>query len=128
MTEDLPTVEPPAPLAEADGLFGLSTDAAHLNHGSYGAVPLPVQRVQERLRTEHELDPDDFFADLPARIAAARVRIAAELGTDAERLALVTNVTEAVAVALDTVPLVPGDRVLVTDHGYGAVTRAVARR
>ncbi|MGW2252486.1 aminotransferase class V-fold PLP-dependent enzyme [Kitasatospora sp. NPDC001660] len=128
MIEDLPTVEPPAPLAEADGLFSVSADAAHLNHGSYGAVPLPVQRVQERLRVEHELDPDDFFADLPARIAAARVRIAAELGTDPDRLALVTNVTEAVAIALDTVPLAPGDRVLVTDHGYGAVTRAVARR
>ncbi|MEU9043323.1 MULTISPECIES: aminotransferase class V-fold PLP-dependent enzyme [unclassified Kitasatospora] len=128
MTEDLKTAEPPAPLPAADGLFSVSTDAAHLNHGSYGAVPLPVQRAQERLRTEHELDPDGFFADLPARIAAARALIAAELGTDPDRLALVANVTEAVAIALDTLPLAPGDRILVTDHGYGAVTQAVARK
>ncbi|WP_308130118.1 aminotransferase class V-fold PLP-dependent enzyme [Kitasatospora aureofaciens] len=128
MSEDLRTVEPPAPLPEADGLFGVSADAAHLNHGSYGAVPVPVQRAQDRLRVEHELDPDGFFADLPARVGAARVRIAAELGTDPDRLALVTNVTEAVSIALDTIPLAPGDRVLVTDHGYGATTWAVARR
>ncbi|MFD8754159.1 aminotransferase class V-fold PLP-dependent enzyme [Kitasatospora sp. NPDC059577] len=128
MIEDLPTAGPPAPLPAAEGLFSVSADAAHLNHGSYGAVPVPVQRAQERLRTEHELDPDGFFADLPARIAAARTLIAAGLGTDPERLALVANVTEAVAIALDSLPLATGDRILVTDHGYGAVTRAVERK
>ncbi|MEU8924707.1 aminotransferase class V-fold PLP-dependent enzyme [Kitasatospora sp. NPDC048545] len=128
MIEDLPAAGPPAPLPAAEGLFSVSADAAHLNHGSYGAVPVPVQRAQERLRTEHELDPDGFFADLPARIAAARTLIAAGLGTAPERLALVANVTEAVAIALDSLPLATGDRILVTDHGYGAVTRAVERK
>ncbi|MFE4973966.1 aminotransferase class V-fold PLP-dependent enzyme [Kitasatospora sp. NPDC056651] len=128
MTEDLWTVEPPAPLPAADGLFSVSSQTAHLNHGSFGAVPVPVQRVQERLRVEHERDPDGFFADLPVRVAAARALIAAALGTDPDRLALVANVTEAVAIALDSVPLAPGDRILVTDHGYGAVTRAALRK
>ncbi|MGW3041489.1 aminotransferase class V-fold PLP-dependent enzyme [Kitasatospora sp. NPDC001159] len=128
MIDDLSTVDPPAPLPAAEGLFSVSPGAAHLNHGSYGAVPVPVQRVQERLRAEHELDPDGFFADLPDRIAGARVRIAAELTTDPERLALVANVTEAVAIALDSTPLAPGDRILVTDHGYGAVNQAAARK
>ncbi|MEV8328483.1 aminotransferase class V-fold PLP-dependent enzyme [Kitasatospora sp. NPDC056731] len=128
MIEDLWTVEPPAPLPAADGLFGISPDAAHLNHGSYGAVPVPVQRAQQRLRAEHELDPDGFFADLPARVGAARTRIAADLAVDPGRLALVSNVTEAVAIALDTIPFAPGDRILVTDHGYGVVTRAAERR
>ncbi|MBD0695569.1 hypothetical protein BG452_20770 [Streptomyces sp. CBMA123] len=122
------TAEPPAPLPAAEGLFSVSPQAAHLNHGSYGAVPLPVQRVQEALRAEQELDPDGFFADLPARIAGVRERIAAELATDPDRLALVANVTEAAAIALDSIPFAPGDRILVTDHGYGAVTEAVARR
>ncbi|MFD7579415.1 aminotransferase class V-fold PLP-dependent enzyme [Kitasatospora sp. NPDC059817] len=128
MIEDLWTVEPPAPLPAADGLFGISPDAAHLNHGSYGAVPVPVQRAQQRLHAEHELDPDGFFADLPARVGAARTRIAADLAVDPDRLALVSNVTEAVAIALDTIPFAPGDRILVTDHGYGVVTRAAERR
>ncbi len=128
MIEDLRTAEPPAPLPAADGLFSVTREGAHLNHGSFGAVPLPVQRAQTRLRTEQELDPDGFFADLPARIAAARTRIAAELGTDPALLTLVSNVTEAAAIALDTIPFAPGDRILVTDHGYGAVTRAVVRK
>ncbi|WBP89797.1 aminotransferase class V-fold PLP-dependent enzyme [Kitasatospora cathayae] len=126
--EDLSTVESPAPLPAAEGLFSVAPHTAHLNHGSFGAVPLPVQRAQEALRTEHELDPDGFFADLPDRIAGARVRIAAELATDPDRLALVANVTEAAAIALDSIPFAPGDRILVTDHGYGAVTQAAARK
>ncbi|GAA2802983.1 aminotransferase class V-fold PLP-dependent enzyme [Kitasatospora sp. CM 4170] len=121
-------VEPPAPLPGTEELFTLDRESVHLNHGSYGAVPVPVQRVQERLRIEQERDPDGFFADLPARVGAARTALAAELGTDPALLALVSNVTEAVAVALDSVPLAPGDRILVTDHGYGAVTEAVRRR
>ncbi|MFJ9772111.1 aminotransferase class V-fold PLP-dependent enzyme [Kitasatospora sp. NPDC101157] len=128
MTEDLSSVEAPVPLPAAEGLFSVSPHAAHLNHGSFGAVPLPVQRAQEALRAEHERDPDLFFADLPDRIAAARRRIAADLATDPDRLAMVSNVTEAAAIALDSIPFAPGDRILVTDHGYGAVTQAAARR
>ncbi|WP_406196742.1 aminotransferase class V-fold PLP-dependent enzyme [Kitasatospora sp. NBC_01560] len=128
MSEDLRTAEPPAPLPGTGELFTLDRAVVHLNHGSYGAVPVPVQQEQQRLRTEQELDPDGFFADLPHRVAAARARLAAELGTDPAHLALLANVTEAVSVALDTVPLAPGDRILVTDHGYGAVTEAVRRR
>ncbi|MFD0279639.1 aminotransferase class V-fold PLP-dependent enzyme [Kitasatospora sp. NPDC127111] len=128
MIEDPRTAEPPAPLPGTEELFTLDREAAHLNHGSYGTVPVPVQRVQERLRAEQERDPDGFFADLPGRVGAARARLAAELGPGPDRLALVANVTEAVAIALDSVPLAPGDRILVTDHGYGAVTQAVRRR
>lgn len=101
---------------------------AHLNHGSFGSVPVPVQRLQRRLHEEQEADPDGFFGDLPERVADARARIAAALGTGADRLALVPNVTDAIAVTLANVPLAPGDRILVTDHGYGTVTEAVRRR
>ncbi|MFI6155306.1 aminotransferase class V-fold PLP-dependent enzyme [Kitasatospora sp. NPDC051170] len=128
LTEDLWAAEPPAPLPAAEGLFALAEGTAHLNHGSYGAPPLPVLRLREQLREQEELDPDGFFATLPARIAQARTAIAAELVTDRDGLALVTNVTEAVSIALDSLPLAAGDHVLVTDHGYGAVTRAVARK
>ncbi|WP_369184475.1 aminotransferase class V-fold PLP-dependent enzyme [Streptomyces sp. Y1] len=128
MTDDLGTAEPPAPLPAAEGMFTLAPGAAHLNHGSFGAVPVPVQQECELLRAEQEQDPDGFFWNLPDRVARARTRIAAELAVAPDLLALVDNVTEAAAVALDSIPLAPGHRILVTDHGYGAVTRAVARR
>lgn len=120
--------EPPRPPAGATGLFSLDPAVAHLNHGSFGAVPLPVQHAQARLRAEQEQDPDGFFAELPDRIALARSRIAAALGGRADRLALLTNVTEGIAVVLDSIPLTEGDEILVTDHGYGVVNRAAERR
>ncbi|WP_354643443.1 aminotransferase class V-fold PLP-dependent enzyme [Kitasatospora camelliae] len=111
-----------------EGLFTLDPAVAHLNHGSYGAVPVPVQRRQAELRAEQEQDPDGFFLGLPDRIATARAQVAAALGTAPDRLALLTNVTEGIAVVLESIPFAPGEEILVTDHGYGAVTRAVERR
>ncbi|MEU9130037.1 aminotransferase class V-fold PLP-dependent enzyme [Kitasatospora sp. NPDC048540] len=127
VTSPAPT-PPPAPLPGTQALFTLDPSVAHLNHGSYGAVPMPVQRAQARLRAEQEQDPDAFFADLPDRIARARARIAASLGAEPDRIALLTNVTEGVAVVLDSLPLADGDEILVTDHGYGVVNDAVRRR
>ncbi|MFC8721605.1 aminotransferase class V-fold PLP-dependent enzyme [Kitasatospora sp. NPDC057198] len=120
--------ERPAPLRGSSTLFTLDPGTAHLNHGSYGAVPVPVQRRQAELRAEMERDPDGFFQAAPDRIGRARAEIATALGGDPSRLALITNVTEGVAVALDSVPLGERDQVLVTDHGYGVVTRAAERR
>ncbi|WP_441247141.1 aminotransferase class V-fold PLP-dependent enzyme [Kitasatospora sp. McL0602] len=122
------SADPPRPLPGTHGLFALDSAVAHLNHGSYGAVPLPVQRVQARLRAEQEQDPDGFFLDLPDRVAHARARLAAALGGRPDRLALVTNVTEGIAIVLESVPLAEGDEILVTDHGYGVVNRAAERR
>ncbi|WP_197085200.1 aminotransferase class V-fold PLP-dependent enzyme [Saccharothrix sp. ST-888] len=122
------TEVPPVPMPGVKDLFSLDPAVAHLNHGSYGAVPLPVQRAQARLRVEQEQDPDGFFGGLPDRIGGARARIATALGAHPDRLALLTNVTEGIAVVLDSVPLAEGDEILVTDHGYGAVVRAAERR
>ncbi|WP_371501295.1 aminotransferase class V-fold PLP-dependent enzyme [Kitasatospora sp. NBC_00374] len=127
-TNELSMSHPPEPLPGTRELFTLDPAVAHLNHGSYGAVPTPVQRVQARLRAEQEQDPDGFFADLPDRIARARARIATALGAEPDRIALLTNVTEGVAVVLDSLPLEAGDEILVTDHGYGVVSAAAERR
>ncbi|MFJ6698358.1 aminotransferase class V-fold PLP-dependent enzyme [Streptomyces sp. NPDC091272] len=110
------------------GLFRLDARVAHLNHGSFGAVPVPVADVRRRLAEEAAGDPDAFFLGVPDRVAAARTRIAAHLGTDPEGAALVANATEGANLALDALRLAPDDEVLVTDHGYGTVTAAAARR
>ncbi|WP_371675668.1 aminotransferase class V-fold PLP-dependent enzyme [Streptomyces sp. NBC_01276] len=124
---------PPAPPAPpvfpgGPGLFRLDPDVAHLNHGSYGAVPLPVREAQELLRAEAHADPDAFFNAVPARVAAARGRIADRLGADPDGIAFIANATEGANLALDAVDLADGDEILVTDHGYGTVVAAAARR
>ncbi|MFF3014605.1 aminotransferase class V-fold PLP-dependent enzyme [Streptomyces sp. NPDC057939] len=122
--------EPSAPPAFPDGpaLFRLDPAVAHLNHGSYGAVPIPVLDAQEALRAEAHADPDTFFASVPDRLDAARARIAAHLGADPAGIAFISNATEGANLALDAIPLADGDEVLVTDHGYGTVVAAAARR
>ncbi|MEU6824168.1 aminotransferase class V-fold PLP-dependent enzyme [Streptomyces atriruber] len=119
-----------APAAFPGGaeLFRLSTEVAHLNHGSFGAVPVPVARAHRSLAEEAAADPDAFFLGVPDRLAEARGRIADRLGTDPEGAALVTNATEGAGLALDALRLTPDDEVLVTDHGYGTVVAAAARR
>ncbi|MFE0582906.1 aminotransferase class V-fold PLP-dependent enzyme [Streptomyces sp. NPDC058874] len=109
-------------------LFRLDARVAHLNHGSFGAVPVPVQEAQALLRAEAHADPDAFFTALPDRLEQARTRIAAHLAADADGLAFIANATEGAHLALGAVPLAHGDEILVTDHGYGTVTAAAARR
>ncbi|MFD3544267.1 aminotransferase class V-fold PLP-dependent enzyme [Streptomyces sp. NPDC058655] len=109
-------------------LFRLDPAVAHLNHGSFGAVPVPVQEAQAAIRARFHADPDAFFATVSDRLAEARTRIAAHLGADPEGLALIGNATEGANLALDAIPLADGDEILVTDHGYGTVVEAAARR
>jgi isopenicillin-N epimerase len=125
--------KPPDPISGARLLFSLDPGVSHLNHGSFGAVPIPVQRAQQRLRDEMDANPMRFFtAGLHERVAHARRHLAAFLrtdsdGTDPEGSALVANATTGASIALDTLRLKPGDEIVRTDHGYGAVAMAVAR-
>ncbi|MFI6131804.1 aminotransferase class V-fold PLP-dependent enzyme [Micromonospora sp. NPDC051141] len=120
--------QPPEPIPGARLLFSLDPSVSHLNHGSYGAVPVVVQRAQQRLRDEMETNPMRFFGPgLVDRITHARRHLAAFLGADPDGTALVGNATTGAAVVLQSLGLRPGDEVLTTDHGYGAVALSVAR-
>ncbi|KJY35291.1 hypothetical protein VR46_31860, partial [Streptomyces sp. NRRL S-444] len=118
----------PAVFPGGPGLFRLDPEIAHLNHGSFGAVPIPVQEAQAALREEAHADPDAFFIGAADRIAGARARIARHFGADPDGIAFIANATEGANLALDAVPFADGDEILVTDHGYGTVVAAAARR
>ncbi|MGC4853312.1 aminotransferase class V-fold PLP-dependent enzyme [Micromonospora sp. DT4] len=120
--------QPPESIPGARLLFSLDPAVSHLNHGSFGAVPIGVQRAQQRLRDEMEANPLRFFTQgLVDRIAHTRRHLAGFVGADPEGSALIGNTTTGVAVVLQSVGLRPGDEVLSTDHGYGAVSLAIAR-
>ncbi|MFE5190382.1 aminotransferase class V-fold PLP-dependent enzyme [Streptomyces sp. NPDC056628] len=122
----------PRPLLLADGTpadraWSLDPDLRHLNHGSFGAVPLVAQERQELLRVEMERSPVVWFPALPERLAATRVRLAAFLRVDAGDLALVPNASAGASVVFAALTLRPGGEIVVTDHGYGAVTMGAER-
>ncbi len=111
-------------------LWHLDPDGTFLNHGSFGACPKEVLAAQAAWREEMERQPDQFFRrkvfpegpDNAVRAAAGR--LAPFVGTEGERVAFVTNATEAVNTVLHAVDLKPGDEVLVLDCVYNAVRLA----
>ncbi|MBB5872231.1 isopenicillin-N epimerase [Allocatelliglobosispora scoriae] len=103
-------------------LFSMDPGVAHLNHGSFGAVPLRVQREQQRVRDLVEWNPMAFYdRDGEALVVDARDRLADFLGADREGCAFVANATSGTAIVLNTMALGEGDEVIVTDHLYNAV-------
>jgi len=125
----VPTVQPPDPIPGARLLFSLDPAVSHLNHGSFGAVPLAVQRAQQRLRDEVEANPVRFYADgsLEDRIAAVRRHLATFVGLDPAGCAVVPNATTGASIVLGSLGFGHGDEIITTDHGYGAVALAVDR-
>ncbi|MFC9954932.1 aminotransferase class V-fold PLP-dependent enzyme, partial [Streptomyces prasinus] len=122
----------PRPLLLADGrpaLHAWSLDPAlrHLNHGSFGAVPLVAQEHQQRVREEMESAPVVWFPALPRRLAEARAGLAAFLGADPGDLALVPNASAGASVVYADLARRHGGEIVVTDHGYGAVTMGAER-
>ena len=118
--------EPPTPIPGARLLFSLDPSVAHLNHGSFGAVPLNVQRAQQRLRDEVETNPQQFYtAGLWDRLGHARTHLSQFLGADPASTAFVANATAAVSIVLRTLAFGPGDEIVTTAYGYGSVALAV---
>lgn len=103
----------------------LDPEVVFLNHGSYGAVPEPVQRRQEEQRREMEREPVRYMRGRTRLIDAAREAAAAFLGADPQDVALVTNATHGVNAVLRSLRFEPGDELLVTDHEYNACRNAL---
>ncbi|WP_427893071.1 aminotransferase class V-fold PLP-dependent enzyme [Kribbella sp. GL6] len=114
-------------LSPRPDLWTLDPDVLHLNHGSYGAVPRRTQEVMAGLRTEMDANPMVWFRTVADRLTASRLALAAFLETDPGGFALVPNASAGVTVALQTLPIPAGSRIVLTDHAYGAVRYAAER-
>jgi isopenicillin-N epimerase len=110
-------------------LFLLREDLVFLNHGSFGACPRPVHARYQALQCELESNPVAFLAEdreFPGRMREARQRLATFVGARRDDLVFVPNATFGLNVVARSLRLDPGDEVLVTDHGYGAIDRTWA--
>ena len=114
--------------ADVRAAWSLDPTIAHLNHGSFGAVPVTVQEAQQRLRVDVEANPNRFYGRLlMERLTNARRSVATFIGADIEGLAIIPNATTGLSLALAAVPLGQDDEVLITDHAYPAARHAAER-
>jgi isopenicillin-N epimerase len=90
-----------------------------LNHGSYGAVPNKVMKVQSDLRSRVERDAVRFYkVDLERLMDEMRAHVGAFVNCPPETIAPMVNATVAIATVLASIDWKPGDEILVTDHEY----------
>lgn len=106
-------------------MWTLDPDVTHLNHGSFGATPVRVLEEQNDWRRRMEANPVRFFdEEYHPALADARVRLIDFLGGDAATTAFLPNATTGINAVLSSIPLGPGDEIVVTNHAYNACRNA----
>jgi isopenicillin-N epimerase len=116
--------------------WSLEPGLTYLNHGTVGVTPRRVLAAQQAIRDEIERQPSRFVlreqtqlrvgqprTDRP-RLREAADAVAEFVGARGDDVVFVDNTTTGANAVLRSLPLQPGDEILVSDFGYGGVTRA----
>ncbi|MFB2921754.1 aminotransferase class V-fold PLP-dependent enzyme [Aerosakkonema funiforme] len=107
--------------SEFEKFWMLDPEITFLNHGSFGACPVPVLEAQQRLRQQMEREPLRFFVrEFEELLDAARSELAEFIGADASELAFVPNATTGVNAVLRSLKFTKDDELLTTDQEYNA--------
>ncbi|WP_377476706.1 MAG: aminotransferase class V-fold PLP-dependent enzyme [Microcoleus anatoxicus] len=110
----------------------LDRDITFLNHGSFGACPIPVLEAQTSFREQLEREPLRFLMrEFEPLLDNARNKLATFIGTSSDELAFVPNATTGVNAVLRSLFFAPGDELLTTNQEYNACRNTldfVARR
>jgi isopenicillin-N epimerase len=115
----------------------LEPGLTYLNHGTVGVTPLPILEAQRSIRDDIERNPSRYLLRELCQIVVGqpraekpRLRQAADVvgefvGARGDDLVFVDNTTTGANGIIRSWPLQAGDEILVSDFGYGGVTRAV---
>jgi isopenicillin-N epimerase len=109
-------------------MWSLSPDIHHLNHGSFGAVPVPVQEARAEWLRQWESATSVFVFDQFNRLVdSARKEVAAFVGAPVEGFAFVRNATSGSASVVRSIEpwLGAGDEIVTTSHAYNALRQTI---
>jgi isopenicillin-N epimerase len=99
----------------------LDREITFLNHGSFGACPIPVLEAQTYFREQLEREPLRFFMrEFEPLLDNARNELAAFVGAGADELAFVPNATTGINAILRSLSFSPDDELLTTNQEYNA--------
>ena len=112
--------------------WSLDPAVTYLNHGTVGVIPKRVLAAQQAIRDQIERQPAAFLLrelwnftgssrSTPTLLREAAARVAAFVGGRGEDLVFVDNATTGINAVLRSLPLTPGDEMILTDHAYGAI-------
>ena len=104
----------------------LDPTVCYLNHGSYGATPIPVLDYQQQLREKLEKQPIHFLGrELEGLLDESREILGTFVGANSADLVFVPNATVAVNTILRSLNFADGEEILITSHTYNACQNAV---
>jgi isopenicillin-N epimerase len=99
----------------------LAPGIVFLNHGSFGACPKPILKLQTEFRREMESEPVQFlWRRYEERLEPARATLAHFVGAQTRDLVFVTNATAGVNAVVRSLELQGGDELLTTNCDYNA--------
>ncbi len=95
-----------------------------LNHGSFGACPIPVFQEYQKWQRVMELQPIEFLGrHITLHLANARKKLAEFINCSANDIVYFPNPTTAINMVARSLDIKPGDEILATNHEYGALDR-----
>jgi isopenicillin-N epimerase len=104
----------------------LDANITFLNHGAFGACPIPVLDKQQRLRHQLETEPLRFFErEFEPLLDAAREELAQFVGAQSQDLVFVPNATSGVNAVLRSLSFSADDELLTTSLDYNACRNAL---
>lgn len=105
-------------------IFFLRANVIFLNHGSFGACPMPVMKEYQNRQIELEQQPVEFMDRRHDELlSAARACLGNYLGCERDDIVYIPNATTGVNSVARSLPLKPGDEVLMSDQEYGALEK-----
>lgn len=104
----------------------LEPNIKFLNHGSFGACPIPILEYQQQIREQIEQQPVRFFRlELEELLDNARIKLASFIGANPDNLAFIPNATTGINTVLRSLSFNSDDEILITNHEYNACRNAV---